>query len=70
MAAIKMNGKWGYINEDGEIIIKPRFAGNLAFKEGLAAVVVDKSQVQDQTKVQVDDQDQDQDQNDDQDDDE
>ena len=25
LAAVKLNGKWGYINETGEFVIKPKF---------------------------------------------
>ncbi len=40
---VRVNGKWGYINEKGKIVIKPRFsvAGN--FSEGLAKVRDDDS---------------------------
>ena len=30
---------WGYMNDKGEVVIKPRFANALAFSEGMAAVL-------------------------------
>ncbi len=30
---------WGYMNDKGEVVIKPRFANALAFNEGMAAVL-------------------------------
>ncbi|MGB2698327.1 MAG: WG repeat-containing protein, partial [Candidatus Zixiibacteriota bacterium] len=37
---IMQNGKWGYINKQGEIIIKPQFDHTDDFSEGLAAVSI------------------------------
>lgn len=39
---IKKNGKWGYINKFGIIVIKPQFDKALFFSEGLAVVEIDK----------------------------
>ncbi|MBE7050620.1 MAG: TIR domain-containing protein [Ruminococcaceae bacterium] len=39
LVAIKSNDKWGFINEKGEMVIKPQFDGTLGFDEnGLATV--------------------------------
>jgi hypothetical protein len=37
---VSQNGKWGYVNEKGEIVIKPKFEMASDFKDGLASVVV------------------------------
>lgn len=41
-AAVKQNGKWGFINEYGKIVIPCRFANVDSFSEGLAAVAFKK----------------------------
>jgi hypothetical protein len=38
LAAVSVNGKWGYINSQGTMIIEPQFDEALKFSEGLAAV--------------------------------
>ena len=38
LAAVKLNGKWGYINKTGEIIIPCQFDYARDFSEGLASV--------------------------------
>lgn len=38
---VKEYGRWGYINSDGEIVIRCQFDRAQRFSEGLAAVVVD-----------------------------
>ncbi|MEP7148027.1 MAG: WG repeat-containing protein [Acidobacteriota bacterium] len=40
---VKVNGKWGYINDRGRIAIKPRFIVAGVFSEGLAKVRNDDS---------------------------
>jgi len=35
---IQQNGKWGYINTSGEVVIKPQFDGAYEFSEGRALV--------------------------------
>ena len=39
-AAVKLNGKWGYINEAGEMVVEPKYdwAGNVS--EGIAVTLV------------------------------
>lgn len=39
---IKSNGKWGYINRTGKVIISPQFESAGNFNEGLAVVIVGK----------------------------
>ena len=39
LAAVKIEQKWGYINQAGKIVIKPEFMGAQDFSEGLAAVI-------------------------------
>lgn len=38
LAAIKENGKWGYIDKDGKIVIEPQFEEAHSFLNGYAAV--------------------------------
>ena len=35
---IQQNGKWGYIDSTGKIVIKPQFVSAEEFSEGLAAI--------------------------------
>ena len=35
---IEQNGRWGYINRTGQVVILPQFEEAAAFSEGLAAV--------------------------------
>lgn len=46
LAAVKINGKWGFINKKGKVIIEPQFENpisyRIGFHEGLAAVRRDK----------------------------
>lgn len=44
LAAIKQNGKWGYINTHGEIVIPCQYKFALDFSEGLAAVDNEKGE--------------------------
>jgi len=37
---IVQNGKWGYIDVRGEVVIKPQFRMAFEFSEGLAPVVI------------------------------
>ena len=38
LACVQVDGKWGYINLMGEIVIKTQFEDAKGFSEGLAAV--------------------------------
>jgi hypothetical protein len=38
LAAVAVNGLWGYVGKDGNIVIPPRFASAQPFREGLATV--------------------------------
>jgi hypothetical protein len=38
MAAVKMNGKWGFVNARGQVSIAAQYDAALPFKDGLAAV--------------------------------
>ncbi len=38
MAAVKKDGKWGYIDSDGVVIVEPTYDSANSFSEGLAAV--------------------------------
>ncbi len=40
LAAVKIDGKWGYIDEAGRIAITPRFDGAGEFTEGLSTVII------------------------------
>lgn len=40
-AAVKLDGKWGFVNADGEIIIKPQYQDAHSFANGYAAVMKD-----------------------------
>ncbi|MDB9310688.1 WG repeat-containing protein [Aphanizomenon sp. CS-733/32] len=35
-----MNGKWGFINNSGQLLIPSKFDDALSFSEGLAAVTI------------------------------
>lgn len=42
-AAVKINGKWGFVDKNGKIVIEPQYDDARSFANGLAAVkVVDK----------------------------
>ena len=41
---IEKNGKWGFIDRSGKIVISPQFDAANYFYEGLACVMVDKKQ--------------------------
>lgn len=41
MIAVCQNGKWGFVNTDGEMVIKPAYDAALSFSNGLAAVCKD-----------------------------
>lgn len=41
ITAVKVNGKWGFIDKTGKMVIHPQFDGAGNFSEGLAAVKVD-----------------------------
>ena len=41
LAAVKVRGKWGYINPESEIVIKLQFDEAWSFSEGLASVKIE-----------------------------
>ena len=41
LSAVKIGGKWGYVNEKSEIVITPQFVSAFPFSEGLAKVRID-----------------------------
>lgn len=41
-AAVRIDGKWGFINENGEVVIKPEYIDANSFSNGLAAVKMTK----------------------------
>ena len=38
LAAVEINGKWGYVNTNGEMVISPEYYEACSFKDGLARV--------------------------------
>jgi len=38
LAPVCENGKWGFVNSEGEIVIEPQFSQVMEFSEGMAAV--------------------------------
>ena len=40
LAIVQIGDKWGYINYEGEVVIKPQFDNAEPFSEGLAAVKI------------------------------
>ena len=44
LTPIKLNGKCGYLNDEGELVIEPRFDAAYDFTEGLALVSIDNMQ--------------------------
>jgi hypothetical protein len=42
LSAVKVNGKWGYVNEKNEMVIKPIYDEARDFSEGFAAVRLNK----------------------------
>ena len=38
MAKVQINNKWGYIDDEGKVVIKPRFDKVFDFFDGLALV--------------------------------
>lgn len=40
-AAVKINGKWGFIDKDGNVVIEPAYEDARSFANGLAAVMQD-----------------------------
>lgn len=42
VAAVKIDGKWGYVDKSGKIVISPQFVYAGQFKSGLAAVALKK----------------------------
>ena len=43
LAAVKLEGKYGYIDRSGQMVIPPQFASADPFSEGLAAVQLDSA---------------------------
>jgi hypothetical protein len=39
LAAVSVRGRWGYIDETGQVVIQPQFEVAYGFEEGLAAVL-------------------------------
>jgi len=46
LAPVQVEEKWGYINQKGEIVIKPQFDAAFAFRDGLAHVAVEAKLVE------------------------
>jgi hypothetical protein len=44
-AAVKADGRWGYIDKTGRVVIKPQFESAEPFSDGLAAVSVGVNRV-------------------------
>jgi hypothetical protein len=42
LAAVQIDGKWGFIDHGGEIIIKPQFSYTEGFSEGIGLVFQDQ----------------------------
>jgi len=42
LAPAKLNGRWGYLDRNGNFAIPPRFLAAAPFSEGLAATAVAK----------------------------
>jgi hypothetical protein len=42
---VHVKGKWGYVNRNGEMIIKPRFDWGDGFSNGVAWVLVDETKI-------------------------
>ena len=42
MVIVKIDGKYGYADKSGALVIEPRFDGAMLFSEGLAAVKIDE----------------------------
>ena len=40
MTRIQVDGKWGFLNAEGDIVVEPQYDGVWPFSEGLAAVQV------------------------------
>ena len=40
-AAVMLNGKYGYINKSGEMVIKPQYDAATSFEDGIARVKYD-----------------------------
>ncbi len=38
MAAVKQDGKWGFIDDEGNVVVEPKYDAANSFSEGLAAV--------------------------------
>ena len=41
MIAFKKDGKWGYINTEGEILLEPKYAMAKSYSQGVAAICMD-----------------------------
>jgi hypothetical protein len=38
---VKQNGKWGYLNRQGKMVITPQFSTATKFKNGIAQTKID-----------------------------
>jgi hypothetical protein len=42
LARVKINGRWGFIDKTGKIVIAPRFEETARFNRGIAGAMLDE----------------------------